>query len=80
MPVNVQIRNVPETVVNELKARAAARRQSLSDYLLGELADLAATPPLDDFLAERLAQPRRTLGISAAEVIAEVRREEFGDE
>lgn len=79
MTSSVQIRNVPEEVVIELKVRAAARRQSLSEYLLGELEEIAATPLLDDFLAERLAQPRRDIGVSAADIIAEVRRSEFGD-
>lgn len=79
MTTSVQIRNVPEEVVIELKVRAAARRQSLSEYLLDELEEIAATPLLDDFLAERLAQPRRDIGASVADVIADVRRSEFGD-
>jgi plasmid stability protein len=75
MVVNVQIRNVPEDLVAELKARAAARRQSLSAYLLGELEQIAATPPLDDWLSERLAAPRRHMGVTGAEAVREVRAE-----
>ena len=75
MTVNVQIRNVPEELANELKVRAAARRQSLSDYLLGELEQIAETPPLDDWLEERLAQPRRVSGITGADAVREARAE-----
>ncbi len=75
MTVSVQIRNVPEELVAELKARAAARRQSLSDYLLGELEQIAAVPALDDWLKERLAAPRRKVGVSGAEAVREARAE-----
>jgi antitoxin FitA len=80
MVVNVQIRNVPEDLVAELKARAAARRQSLSAYLLGELEQIAATPPLDDWLRERLAAPRRHMGVTGAELVAEGRRDNGWDD
>jgi len=40
----VQVRDVPEALHRELKARAAVARQSLSDYLLGELGRIAARP------------------------------------
>lgn len=76
MTVNVQIRNVPEELANELKARAAARRQTLSDYLLGELEEIAATPPLDEWLDRHLARPPRDLGVSAIELLDEVRAQE----
>jgi plasmid stability protein len=75
MTVNVQIRNVPEELAAELKARAAARRQSLSDYLLGELEQIASTPSMDDWLRERLAAPRRAARISGAEAVRESRAE-----
>ncbi len=38
----IQIRNVPDDVHAELKARAAANGQSLSDYLLGHAVRVAA--------------------------------------
>lgn len=37
----VQIRNVPDDLVDELKARAAAQRMSLSDFLLARIAEIA---------------------------------------
>jgi antitoxin FitA len=76
MTVNVQIRNVPEKLANELKARAAARRQSLSDYLLGELEQIAETPTINDWLDRHLTGPPRELGVTAVELLDEVRAEE----
>lgn len=69
----VQIRNVPEDLVAELKARAAPRRQSLTDYLVDQLGEIVATPPLDEVLDRLAAGPRRDLGISATELLDEVR-------
>ena len=51
----IQIRNVPEEVHRTLKVRAAEAGMSLSDYLNREIAQIAATPTLDEML-ERLAQ------------------------
>lgn len=75
MPTMVQIRNVPDVLVHELKARAAAQRMSLSDFLLARLAEFAAEPALDDVLDRFAALPRRDLGVSAAELVAEARSE-----
>lgn len=71
----VQIRNVPDELVQELKARAAAHRMSLSDFLLGRLSDIAEQPTLDDVLDRLAALPRRDLGVSAAELVGEARSE-----
>jgi hypothetical protein len=49
---SIQIRNVPEPVHNEMKRRAAAAGQSLSDYLLVELQKLASYPTLNEWLDE----------------------------
>jgi antitoxin FitA len=71
----VQIRNVPDDLVHELKARAAAQRMSLSDFLLVRLSEIAEEPALDDVL-DRLGElPRRNLGVSAAELVGEARSE-----
>lgn len=40
-PVNIQIRNVPDTVHRRLKAKAALEGMSLSDYLLTQLTRMA---------------------------------------
>lgn len=75
MPTMVQIRNVPDELVHELKARAAAHRMSLSDFLLGRLGEIAQEPALDDVLDRLSALPRRDLGVRAAELVDEGRSE-----
>ncbi|MBI4877670.1 MAG: hypothetical protein HY822_23815 [Acidobacteria bacterium] len=54
MPRTIQIRNVPDTLHRELKARAAAQGMSLSDCLLRELRKTAAQPSLEEWF-ERVA-------------------------
>jgi plasmid stability protein len=49
----IQVRNVPEALHRRLKARAATTGMSLSDYLLGELREIAERPTLAEF-RERL--------------------------
>jgi len=75
MSTMVQIRNVPDELVDELKTRAAARRMSLSDFLLARLGEIAAEPTLDDVLDRLAALPRRDLGADAAELVGEARSE-----
>ena len=41
MPSMIQIRNVPDDLHRRLKSRAALEGMSLSDYLLGDLTNLA---------------------------------------
>ncbi|MGA9874293.1 MAG: hypothetical protein WBQ21_00605 [Solirubrobacteraceae bacterium] len=47
----IQIRNVPDELHRELKARAALTGQTLSDYLLAELQALAVRPTMKEWLA-----------------------------
>jgi plasmid stability protein len=54
----IQIRNVPDSLHHKLKARAAAARMSLSDYLLGEMRLLAERPTREELMA-RLSKPVR---------------------
>jgi plasmid stability protein len=49
----IQVRNVPEILHRSLKVRAATAGMSLSDYLLGELREIAERPTLAEF-RERL--------------------------
>ena len=51
----IQLRNVPDALHRRLKARAAMAGMSLSDYLLGEIRELAERPTLEE-LRERLHQ------------------------
>jgi hypothetical protein len=46
----IQIRNVPDEVHAELKARAAANGQSLSAYVLEHVNELASRPTIADVL------------------------------
>jgi plasmid stability protein len=50
----IQLRNVPDTLHRQLKARAAMAGMSLSDYLLAEITEMAQRPTLTE-LRERLA-------------------------
>ncbi|MDE0116338.1 MAG: hypothetical protein OXT07_06940 [bacterium] len=52
MAVQITIRGVPEDVRDTLAARAALKRQSMQEYLRGELMRLAARPTLDSWLDE----------------------------
>ena len=49
----IQVRNVPDALHRSLKVRAAMAGTSLSDYLLGELREIAEPPTLAEF-CERL--------------------------
>ena len=51
MGTMVQIRNVPDALHRQLKSRAALAGMSLSDYLLGELRQVAERPTLDELRA-----------------------------
>jgi plasmid stability protein len=69
----VQIRNVPDTLHRKLKIRAAYAGQTLSDYLLAELARLAARPTRDEMLARIHSRKRVALKTPAAVVLREER-------
>jgi hypothetical protein len=66
MAKTIQIRNVPEDLYGELKARAVSAGVTLSDYLLDQFRQAAARPTLDE-LVERLRDrtPIRTSESSA---------------
>ena len=61
MPVSITIRNVPTEVRNELAARAARSGQSLQEYLLAHLTDLASRPDVRTVL-ERARERVRVTG------------------
>ncbi len=50
MSVQLTIRGVPERVRDELAARAALQRQSMQEFLRGELERLAARPSPEQWL------------------------------
>jgi plasmid stability protein len=69
----IQIRNVPDPLHRKLKMRAAGSGQTLSDYLLTELARLATRPTRDEMLARIHNRKRVTLKTPAAVIIREER-------
>jgi antitoxin FitA len=54
MSMTIQLHNVPDELHRKLKSRAALAGMSLSDYLIGEIRQVAERPTLDEMRA-RLA-------------------------
>ncbi len=69
---NVQIRGVPDDVHRRLKSQAALAGQSLNEFLLARLADVARTPTIPE-LTERILARARYDGPSTAAIIREAR-------
>jgi plasmid stability protein len=70
----LQIRDVPEEARRGLKARAAARGQSLNSYLLDIIDREVGRPTVAEVL-DRAAQRAERATISAADVLAAARAE-----
>ena len=49
----IQLRNVPDALHREAKARAARAGMSLSDFLLREVRRALSTPPIEELLDRR---------------------------
>jgi antitoxin FitA len=75
---SLQIRNVPDQVRRALKARAAARGESLNAYLLAVMAREAGRPTVAEVL-DRAARRAERADRSAVEVLAAARVEREGD-
>lgn len=75
MPKMIQIRHVPDAVHRRLKAQAAERGLSLSDYLLREMETIASYPS-DEEIKARLAalEPVRS-DVSSVEMVQAGREE-----
>jgi len=69
----IQIRDVPESTVRALRARAAERGMSLAAYLREELARLSARPTNAE-IVERMARRDRRDGPPVDDTVAEIRR------
>jgi plasmid stability protein len=70
----LQIRDVPEDARRGLKARAAARGQSLNSYLLDIIDREVGRPTVAEVL-DRAAQRTERATISATDVVAAARAE-----
>lgn len=69
MPKMIQVRNVPDELHREAKARAARAGLSLSDYLLRTLEQELAVPPVEVILARIAERERLEPSESAAELV-----------
>ena len=70
MARSITIRDVPDDVYDELRARAAAAGRSLEEYLRRQLVELAGRPAREEVLrriAERVERTGSTL--SAASIL-----------
>ena len=65
---NVQVRGVPEDVHRRLKSQAALSGQSLNEYLLARMNDIARLPTVPE-LAARIRERASYEGPSSASLI-----------
>jgi antitoxin FitA len=70
MATNIQIRNVPEQLHRDLKARAARAGTTLSEYLLAELGALAVRPTMSEWLDRSASWEPVDVSESPAEALA----------
>jgi plasmid stability protein len=66
----IQIRNVPDELHRQLKARAARAGLTLSDFLLAELRSLSVRPTMQEWLDRAATWERVEVGESPAEALA----------
>jgi plasmid stability protein len=69
---NVQVRGVPDDVHRRLKSQAALSGQSLNEYLLDRMTDIAKLPTVPE-LAVRIREREEYEGPSSAALIREDR-------
>jgi antitoxin FitA len=69
MSMMIQIRNVPDALHRRLKSRAALAGMSLSDYLLGEIRELAERPSLEELRARLERRSTIVPAISPADAV-----------
>lgn len=70
MPVSITIRHVPTEVRDELAARAAGSGQSLQEFLLATLTDLASRPDVRTVLERARERVRRTgVGLTTDQIL-----------
>jgi antitoxin FitA len=69
----IQLRNVPDALHRNLKARAAMAGMSLSDYLLAEIKEIAERPTLAELRARLRRRKAITLSLDTARLVREER-------
>jgi antitoxin FitA len=65
---NVQVRGVPDEVHRRLKSQAALAGQSLNEFLVARMSEIARTPTVPE-LAQRIRELEPYDGPSSAEAI-----------
>ena len=73
MAIQINIRDVPEKVRDELAARAALQGKSMQEFLRAELERLAARPSIDAWLQQVRKRKRATQTRVSAKQILENR-------
>lgn len=70
---SITIRHVPDEVRDELAVRAARSGQSLQEYLLGQLAEMAGRPDVAELMVE-VARRKSATGqrVSRDELLADL--------
>jgi plasmid stability protein len=71
----IQVRNVPDQLHSELKARAAKRGIALSDYVLDLIEEDLAVPTLEEGLERVMRLPRPRVPVRGSELVAAARAE-----
>jgi plasmid stability protein len=71
---SVQVRDVPEDVHRRLKSQAALAGQSLNEFMLARMSEIARVPTVPE-LAERIRGRQPYTGPSSAKVIREEREQ-----
>ncbi len=69
----IQLRNVPDALHRKLKARAAMSGMSLSDYLLGEIKEIAERPTMSEMLARLESREPVRIPIDSVGILREER-------
>lgn len=71
MAIQITIRDIPESVRDELASRAALKGMSMQEFLRSELELLAARPSIDSWIAQ-VRKRKRAAGtrVSAREIVA----------
>jgi len=69
----IQLRNVPDALHRKLKARASIEGRSLSDYLLGQIRELAQRPTTAEMLERLRNRSQVTLQIPPADLVRQDR-------
>lgn len=77
---NLQIKNLPDDVHDELRRRARMAGSSMRDYVLRLILQDQATPSRDEWLVRIRARPRIELDQPVARLIAADRQARYGGE